>query len=161
VTTGADELGEAFEAANDEVISFVETCPDGQWTSMVSGEDWSVGVVMHHIAVGHLQMLDWLGRASRGEAIEKSGAEIDADNARHAQDFAGVTRAETMEALRRHGDALGHFIRRLSAHQLATSVPFGPGGGMAVTTEQLASVAARHCRTHLDGALGAVGSGIT
>lgn len=158
MTTDADELAEVFEAANDEVISFVETCPDGQWTSMVSGEDWSVGVVMHHIAVGHLQMLDWLGRASRGEAVDKSGTEIDADNARHAQDFAGVTRAETTEALRLHGDALGQFIRQLSADELATSVPFSPGGGMAVTTEQLASVAARHCRTHLDGAHGAVQS---
>lgn len=161
MTSEADELAAAFEAANDEVISFVETCPDGRWSAMVSGEDWSVAVVAHHIAVGHLQMLDWVGRASRGEAIEKTGAEIDADNVRHAQDFAGVTRAETVEALRRHGDALGQFMRRLSTDELATSVPFGPGGGMAVTTEQLASVAARHCRTHLDGAQAAVESGIT
>jgi DinB superfamily len=161
VTSEADELAAAFEAANDGVISFVETCSDGQWSAMVSGEDWSVGVVMHHVAVGHLQMLDWVGRASRGEAVEKTGDEIDADNARHARDFAGVTRAETMEALRRHGDGLGQFMRRLSADELATSVPFGPGGGMAVTTEQLASVAARHCRTHLDGAHAAVESGIT
>jgi DinB family protein len=161
VSAEADELARAFEAANDEVIAFVESCPDRQWTSMVSGEDWSVAVVMHHIAVGHVQMLDWVGRASRGEAVDKSGAEIDADNARHAQDFAGVTRSETVEALRRHGDSLGGFIRRLTAEELATSVPFGPGGGVAVTTEQLASVAARHCRTHLDGARGTDESGIT
>jgi hypothetical protein len=161
VTSGAHELAAAFEAANDEVISFVEACTEGQWSAMVSGEDWSVGLVAHHIAVGHLQMLDWLGRASRGEAVEKTGAEIDADNARHARDYAGVTRAETLEALRRHGDALGQFMRRLSGDELATSVPFGPGGGMAVTTEQLALVAARHCRTHLDGARGAVESEIT
>ncbi len=128
---------------------------------MVPGEDWPVGVVVHHIAVGHRQMLDWLDRARRGDAITKTASEIDADNARHARAFAGVTRADTAEELRRHGAALRERIGGLSAEELAMSVPFGPGDGMAVTTEQLASVAARHCRTHLGGARSVVESGVT
>lgn len=156
-----ERLAGEFEAANDEVIAFVETCPDEGWGSMVTGEDWSVGVVMHHIAVGHVQMLDWLDRARRGDAITKTASEIDADNARHARDFADVTRADTAEQLRRHGAALRECISGFSADELATSVPFGPGDGMAVTTEQLASVAARHCRTHLAGARSVVESGTT
>ncbi|HXQ75284.1 MAG TPA: DinB family protein [Acidimicrobiales bacterium] len=145
----AERLAGEFEAANDEVIAFVEACPDERWTSMVGGEDWPVGVVVHHIAVGHRQMLDWLRRASGGHEITTSAAQIDADNARHARHFAGVTRAATVEELRSHGAALGRFIRGLSSDELATSVAFGPGDGSEVTTRQLASVAARHCRTHL------------
>jgi len=161
VNADAERLAREFEAANDEVIAFVETCPDERWTWMVSGEDWPVGVVMHHIAVGHRQVLGWLRRASEGDEITKSAAEIDADNAVHAHDFAGVTRAETVAELRSHGAELGRFIRGLSTDELATSVPFGPADGMAVTTEQLASVTASHCRTHLADARGVVESGIT
>ncbi len=160
VNAAAERLAGEFEAANDEVIAFVETCPDDRWTSMVSGEDWPVAVVMHHIAVGHRQMLDWLRCASSGVEITKSAAEIDADNALHARQFAGVTRADTVEELRSRGAVLGRFIRGLSADELDRSVPFGPGDGMAVTTQQLASVAARHCRTHLAGAGGVLETGI-
>jgi len=155
----AQRMAGELAAANDEAIAFVESCTDDQWATMVSGENWPVGVVMHHIAVGHLQMLDWLGRARRGEEITKTASEIDDDNARHAHDFAGVTRDETVEELRRHGAALARCIRGFSAEEFATSVAFGPGDGMAVTAEQLAPVSIRHCRGHLDDARGALESG--
>jgi len=155
----AQPMAGDFDAANDEAIAFVETCTDGHWTTMVDGEDWPVGVVIHHIAVGHLQMTDWLGLARRGEAITTSAAEIDADNARHAHDFAGVTRADTIDGLRRHGAALAQLIRGLGPSELSTSTAFGPANGMEVTTEQLVLVAARHCRTHLADARAALESG--
>jgi hypothetical protein len=149
MTTGPNQIAAEFEAANDEAVAFVEMCTDGQWTTMVTGEGWPVGVVMHHIATGHLQMIDWLGHVRRGEAITKTAPEIDADNARHAQDFAGVTRANTAQELRRLGAALALCIRGLSPGELATSVSFGPANGMAVTAEELAPVSARHCQGHL------------
>jgi hypothetical protein len=161
VTEGAQEIAREVDAANDEVISFVESCTDGQWTTMVRGEEWPVGVVIHHIAVGHMLMLDWIDRARRGEDITTTAAEIDADNARHARRFAGVARADTVEELRRHGAALARCIGGLCADELAVSVSFGPGDGMAVTAGELAPVAVRHCRTHLAAARGALESGAT
>jgi hypothetical protein len=157
----AESLAAELEAANDEAIAFVETCSDGQWATVVEGENWPVGVVMHHIAVGHLQMMDWLDRARRGDPILTTASDIDVDNARHAVDCAGVDRAETVERLRRHGAALAEIIGGLSTGELALSVPFGPADGRAVTLEQLAPVAARHCRTHLDGARAALQPGPT
>ena len=155
----AEQMAGDFDAANDEAIAFVESCTEGHWTAMVSGEDWPVGVVVHHIAVGHLQMIDWLGRARCGDAITKSAAEIDSDNARHAREFAGVSRADAIDGLRRHGAALAQVIRGLGPAELATSASFGPGNGMEVTTQQLVLVAARHCRTHLADARSALESG--
>jgi hypothetical protein len=155
----AEQIAAEFDAANDEAVAFVESCSDDQWATVVSGEDWPVGVVMHHIAAGHQQMIDWLGHVRRGEEIAKTAAEIDADNARHAEDFADVTRADTVEALRRHGAALARCIREFGPEELARSVAFGPGHGMAVTAEQLAPVAARHCLGHLAGARSALPSG--
>jgi hypothetical protein len=141
-----------LEKANDEAIAFVESSTDGHWATMVAGEDWTVGVVLHHIAVGHLQMIDWLGRACRHEEITKTASEIDDDNARHARTFADVSRADTVEELRRHGAALATLLRGLSGDDLAIAVGFGPGDGVVVTVGQLAAVGARHCRTHLSDA---------
>jgi hypothetical protein len=145
-------MADDFQAANDEAIAFAGGCSDEQWSTMVRGEEWPVGVVLHHIASGHELMIGWLGRARRGQEILTTAAEIDADNARHAEDNAGVTRAETVEALRRNGAELAIVIRSLDGDELATSVPFGPADGMAVTTLALVEVSARHCRTHLTGA---------
>ena len=155
--TEADRIARDFEEANADAIAFAEGCTDGQWSAMVAGEDWPVGVVLHHIATGHEQMLGWLGRARGGEEISKTAAEIDADNGRHAIDFAGVTPGGTVRELRRHGAALASLIRSLDAAELARSVSFGPAEGREVTTEALASVSARHCRTHLADAREAVG----
>jgi Mycothiol maleylpyruvate isomerase N-terminal domain len=155
----AEELARQFEAAHNEVIAFVETCTERQWTTMVEGEGWTVGVVMHHVAMGHRQMLDWLDHARRGEPITKTAAEIDSDNARHARDFAAVTRAQTMESLERHGADLARCIGGLSPGDLATAVSFGPGNAMAVTARELAPIAARHGRTHLAAARGPLESG--
>jgi len=155
----AEQFATELEAANAEAIAFVEACTDDQWRTLVAGEEWPVGVVLHHIAVGHLQMTDWLGRARRGEDITKTAVQIDADNARHARDCAAVSPADTVEELRRHGAALGRYLRGLSPDELTVSVSFGPGNGMAVTAAQLAPIAARHCRDHLNDARAALASG--
>jgi hypothetical protein len=156
---GAGAFATELEAANDDAIAFVEACTDEQWRTVVSGEEWPVGVVLHHVAGGHLQMIDWLGRARRGEDITTTAVQIDADNARHARDFADVARADTVEELRRHGAALARYLRGLSPDELSVSVSFGPGNGMVVTAGQLAPIAARHCRGHLDDARAALASG--
>ncbi len=152
----AAEMADDVEAANEEAIAFAAGCSDAQWSAVVPGEQWPVGVVLHHIAGGHELMIGWLGRARRGEEIATTAAEIDDDNARHARDYAGVTRAETVDALRRHGADLAAVIRSLDGDELARSVPFGPAGSMAVTTRALVEVSARHCRTHLTDARGAL-----
>jgi hypothetical protein len=159
VDAPAEQLAVEVETANGEAIAFVEACSDDQWRTMVTGEQWPVGVVLHHVAVGHRLMIDWLGRARRGEDITITAAEIDADNARHARDFATVSRADTVAELRRHGAALARCLRELSAEELVVAVPFGPGHGMAVTAAQLAPVSIRHCRDHLHDARVALESG--
>ncbi|HEY5251229.1 MAG TPA: DinB family protein [Acidimicrobiales bacterium] len=159
MTADVEDLAGELEAANDEAIAFVQSCGDGPWTTMVEGEGWTVGVVLHHIAPGHGQMVDWIGHVRRGHDIAKTASEIDADNAGHALEFADVDRGTTRDELRIEGAALAALIRGLSADELVTTAAFGPGNGMEVTVEQLAPVAVRHCRTHLADARRALESG--
>lgn len=157
----AGRLAGELEEANDGAIAFVESCNKGQWATTVAGEEWTVGVVLHHIALGHQQMVDWLGHVRRGEAITKTATEIDDDNARHAVQCAAVTRTQTIEALRSNGAALAELLRGLQPDELTRTASFGPGNGMEVTAEQLAPVAVRHCLSHLASARTALESGGT
>jgi hypothetical protein len=154
----AEEMAREFEAANAEAIAFVEGCRPGQWTTMVPGEDWPVGVVLHHIATGHEQMTDWLTRARAGRAITITAADIDDANATHAGGAAEFTPAVTIDDLRRHGAVLALLLRSLSPAELDRAVAFGPAGGREFTVRQLAPVAAGHCRGHLADARAALES---
>jgi hypothetical protein len=152
----AEAIARQLEAANDEIIALAETLDEAQWATMVPGEQWPVGVVVHHIARGHGLMVEWLGLARRGEPISVTASDIDADNARHAQEFAAVTPGDAIEELRRGAATLAECLRSLDADELATTTAFGPGGGMELTTRQLASVAPRHPETHATAVRGAL-----
>jgi len=149
VNPEAQELARRFGEANDEVTAFVEACDEAQWQTTVPGEQWPVGVVLHHVAVGHLLVRDWLESARQGRPIDVKAAEIDADNARHAVEFAAVSRPETLEELRRNGAALAAVLAGLSADDLAATVAFGPADGRIMTTAQLAPATVNHCTSHL------------
>ena len=49
----ATALADDFAAANAEVMAFARSCSDAEWAVTVPGEEWTVGVVLHHIAEGH------------------------------------------------------------------------------------------------------------
>ena len=53
----AKELVERFNGLNNELISFVEKCSDEDWKKIVSGEEWTVGVVTRHVAKAHFGLL--------------------------------------------------------------------------------------------------------
>ena len=59
----------------------------------VPGEDWPVGVVLHHIAEGHGQASRWLQAMSSGEGVPETAEDIDRANAAHAVRAESVTRA--------------------------------------------------------------------
>jgi hypothetical protein len=153
-----DELADAFEEANDALVSFARSCTEAQWRTMVPGENWPVGVVVHHCAVGHRLLLGWVESACRGEDIEDSGDTVDAANAVHAIASAEVDATETVELLDRNGAAVLSVLRALREDELARTVGFGPAGGAPFSVEQLAAAAARHGSTHFASIQAALGS---
>ena len=69
VASKANALAVELERANDEVAAFALACSPEQWRAVVRGEQWPVGVVVHHVAVGHDLMRRWLGRVAAGDDI--------------------------------------------------------------------------------------------
>ena len=150
-------LGDDFAAANADAIAFARSCSEEEWRVAVPGEDWSVGVVLHHIAEGHGQASRWLQAMSNGEAVPDTADDIDRANAAHAVRAESVDPVETVALLEIRGRELEALLRRLDDEQLDRTAPFGPAGGQVFLCADLAPVTARHTREHLAHARGALG----
>jgi hypothetical protein len=142
-------LADDFAAANAEVIAFARSCSEDEWRTAVPGENWPVGVVLHHIAEGHGQASRWLQAMSNGEAVPETATDIDRANAAHAVRAESVDPVETIALLEIRGRELEGLLRRLDDEQLDRSAPFGPAGGQVFPCAELAPVTARHAREHL------------
>jgi hypothetical protein len=151
-------LADDFSATNAEVIAFAESCSEDQWWTVVPGEDWTVGVVLHHIAEGHAQGLRWLSTMARGEAVTDSSDDIHGRNVEHASRCSDISIADTVTLLRENGAAMEAALRQLTDEELTTMAPFGPADGRPLPVGEMAAVAARHPRGHLDHAREAAGS---
>jgi hypothetical protein len=145
----AAALADDFAAANAEAIAFARSCGEDEWAIAVPGENWSVGVVLHHIAEGHGQATRWLRAMSSGQAVPETADDIDRANAAHAARAASVGPAETLAVLSARGAALEALLRHLDDEQLDRVAPFGPAGGQVFAAVELAPVAARHTREHV------------
>ena len=155
----AAALAADFAAANEEARQFAGSCTDADWHRNVPGEDWTVGVVLHHIAEGHTNGLRWLRSMASGEGVSESAEDIDKANAAHATRAGSVGQVETTLPLANNGVLLEQALRALTDEELDRSAPFGPADGRMLPTGDLAAVAARHTRSHLSSALSAIGRG--
>jgi hypothetical protein len=151
-------LADDLAAANAEVMAFVRGCTDAEWKTAVPEEGWPVGVVLHHIAVGHGHGVRWLRDMAGGQGVTESAEDIDRENADHAVRMEAVGPDETLALLEQNGAQLEATLRALSDEDLVRTAPFGPAGGRVMPVEALAAVGARHAREHLGHARSAVAS---
>ena len=156
MTTPA-EYAEELQRAIDDAVEFAESCTAEEWGPVVPGEDWPVSVVIHHAALGHDLVSGWIDCALEGRPVEATGEDIDALNLRHAEEFAGVGVAETVELLRTDGGAAVAKIRALGEADLERTAPFAPAGGQPFSAGQFCTAAAGHLRSHVGHAKAAVG----
>jgi DinB family protein len=145
----ADQYADALTAANEELIAFAESCTDEQWRTVVPGENWTVGVVIHHCALGQDGGTSWLRQILENGNVPGTPEELDAANAAHAVDCADISVAETVALLQRTGSTAADYLRSLTDEELDRSGVLGPAGGGTFTVERLAGVFPRHSLGHL------------
>jgi hypothetical protein len=143
------QLADDFAAVNAEVIAFASSCSEKQWRTVVPGEEWTVGVVIHHIAEGHTGGLQWLESMARGEAVTTTSDDIDSNNSEHADRCTEVGVAETVALLEVNGGHLEAALRQFTDEDLERSAPFGPAEGQVFQVVQLAAAMTQHPRGHL------------
>jgi len=150
VSSPADRAAQ-LEAANEELIAFIETCTDEEWAKTCEAEGWPVAVVAHHVAWGHHVAAGWIRTISAGHEVPGSPELHDAGNAAKAAEAAGITRDEVIALARRNIVELAEVVRSLGEADLAKESPFGPAGGRPMSIDRLAGA-----RGHLDRHLGSI-----
>jgi hypothetical protein len=92
-----ETFAKQFEAKAQEVTAAIERLSDADWKKVTAAEKWSVGVVAHHVAGAHQALsglIKMLADGKPGPNIQMDM--IHAGNAKHAQEFANVTKADTL-----------------------------------------------------------------
>jgi hypothetical protein len=118
----SETIARQFEAKAQEATAVFERLTDADWKKVTAAEKWSVGVTAHHIAVAHGVIAGLVKTLADG----KPGPNIPMDalhgmNAKHAQEHASCTRAETIALHKKNVAATAAMVRALSDEQLDRS----------------------------------------
>ena len=154
----AEDLAKQFEAKASEATTALERLSDADWKKVTTAEKWSVGVTAHHIAVSHELIAGIIKTIADG----KPGPNLAMDaihemNAKHAQDSANCTKAETLAAHKQGAAAAAATVRALSDAQLDRTAA-GLAGMPPMSAAQLAGgLLAGHIDEHLGSIRATVG----
>lgn len=125
MATRAEDLASQLDAATQEAIETVQNCSDERWHTPVPNDGRSVGVLCHHMATGDLPIGQLVEAIAYGRPMPPITAEvINQGNARHAQQFANVGKADTVALLQQNGSSASAVVRALSDEQLDRSADF-------------------------------------
>ena len=117
-----EALAKQFEAKVQEATAVLGKLSDADWKKTTAAEEWTVGVTAHHIAGAYEPVAHIIKTIATGQALPHfTPAMLDEMNAKHAEEHASCTKAETT-ALHQKGAAVAAaVVRDLSDEQLARS----------------------------------------
>jgi DinB superfamily len=110
-----ETFAKQFETKAQEVTSALERLSDADWKKVTASEKWPVGVVAHHIASSHQGisgLVKMLADGKPGPNIPMDA--IHAGNAKHAQEFANVTKADTLTLHKSNAAAAAGILRGIA-----------------------------------------------
>jgi hypothetical protein len=144
-----ETLAKQFEAKAQEATAVLEKLNDADWKKVTAAEKWPVGVTAHHVASSH----QGIGGIMKALADGKSGPNIPMDalhqmNAKHAQDFANCTKAETIELHKKNAAGAAALLRSIDDGAFDKSGPVF-SGAPAMSVAQMAAVLCSHIDEHL------------
>ena len=119
----AEKLAVRLEQGAGALASFASGLSDGDWKTKIPHDGRTIGVVVHHVASMYPLEMQLSQAIAAGKAIEGvTWAAVHEINAKHAGEFAAVTREEALDLLRRNSQAAAVGIRALSDEDLDRAV---------------------------------------
>jgi DinB superfamily len=120
--TRSEALAKQVEAKVQEAVAVIEQLSDTNWRQVTETEHWTVGVTAHHLANALEPVASMVTAIASGQSRGHfTKAMLDEMNARHAQEYANCTKAETIALLKRGAAAATAMVRGLTDDQLAKS----------------------------------------
>lgn len=139
-----------YQSLIDDVITTASRCSDEQWRATAAAEQWSIGVIAHHIATTQRFVIASIHNVVSGSATlpQITMEQVHAGNAQHAREFADTGKAETLAMLEEDAPRVIELMRGLTEEQL--DAPAAAVDGHNITLRQcIDAVALSHFREHL------------
>ena len=120
---GPAVMANRFRRATNDVIGFVNALTDDQWQTVDAAEGLSIGAMVHHLAAGDRLTRTALEAMAQDAERPPSGTELPTGDrtrlqAQEAADFAHLSRAATIEMLRRQSADVARTVSGLSSTDL-------------------------------------------
>jgi hypothetical protein len=134
----ASALAERIELGAATLAAFAEGLSEAEWRTPIStGADRrTVGVIVHHVASVYPLEIELARAIAGGGAIPDVTWEAVAElNAKHAREQGGVTKAETLELLRRNSRAAADAVRSFADEELDRAESISLAYGAPVTVQ--------------------------
>jgi len=145
----AEALAQKFEAKVQEATGVMEKLSDADWKKVTSAEKWPVGVTAHHIAEAHQIISGIVKAVAGGQSMPPFTMDaLNAMNAKHATDFAGCSKSETIAYHKKNAEAAAAVVRGVNDADLGKSATVITGAP-AMSAEQLCGLLAGHIDEHL------------
>jgi len=154
----SEALAKQYEAKVQEATGVLEKLSDADWKKTTAAEKWTVGVVAHHVAGGHEGIAGIIKTVAGGQSIPNFTLDVLHEmNAKHAQEFATASKADTVALHKKNAAAAAAVVRGLSDEDLARSGTVLTGMP-AMTVEQIVTnILINHVDEHVKNIRSAVG----
>ena len=154
----AEALAKQFEVKAQEATAVLERLSDADWKKTTSAEKWPVGVVAHHLTVGHEIIAGLIKTIASGQSVPNLTMDaLHEMNAKHAKEHANCTKAETLALHKKNATAAAAVVRGLGDAELDRSGTV-LAGMPPMNVEQLAGLLNRHVDEHLGSIRATVGT---
>jgi hypothetical protein len=151
----AESLAKKYEAKAAELTATIQKLSDADWKKVTTAEKWPVGVTAHHVAGGHEPISGIVKTLAAGQSIPGfSMAMLDEANAKHAKDFAGCTKAETLALHEKGVKTAAAVVRGLDDAQLDKSGVVLTGMPAMTCQQAIEGILI----SHIDGHMGSIRS---
>lgn len=154
----AETLAKQFEAKAGELGGTIEKLSDAEWKKVTTAEKWPVGVTAHHVAGAHEGISGMVKTLASGQALPPFNmAMLDEMNAKHAKEFAGCTKAETLALHQKGAASAATIVRGLSDSELDRSGVLLTGMSPMTVQQIVEGILINHITEHLDSIRATVG----
>jgi uncharacterized protein (TIGR03083 family) len=155
----AEKLAKQFEAKAQEATTAFEKLSDADWKKTTAAEKWTVGVVAHHVAGAHEAIANIVKTVASGQAMPHfTMAMLDDMNAKHAQEFANCTRADTIALHRKGAAGAAALVRGLGDAELDRSGTVLTGMPPMSAEQIVSGILINHVEEHLASIRATVGA---
>lgn len=148
----AEALAVRIEHGAAELAAFAESLTDAEWRTPVTKTDHRpAGVLVHHVASMYPIEIDLARTIAGGTPVtDLSWEVVSVINARHGDEHARATKADTLDLLRRNSRAAADAVRTFADEDLDRAAPLSLNAGAPLTAQfVIEDHALRHSWHHL------------